>query len=388
MRVPTVDRRFLQDFLERSLSFPSPLTDQAESDPQLGLFLRDVVGAAMNDIGMGEVGYDAMGNVCGRLTGTDAADDGLLVVGFGMTHPAGAMPDPFRPRIVDGSEFGVQGSVMMGRGAGEQKGPLAAALTALKAVIDSGATPRRDLYLLALASGETGRHDAIRSALDHFAPAVSASVLVVCTGNDIVVAHKGRVDLTVVVKGKAAHSSSPWLGVSAIDGAVAVLDRVAALDPGPPDPTLGPRSITPVAVETGPRASHTVPAVAELRLDWRLLPGDTPEWAQHLLEDELGGLEPYQIEVLGGDYMYPSEIDPDSPLVAGLSSAVAAVTGRHPELLRISAASDTGYVNSRGIPSVLFGPGDITRAHTDEDFVRLDEAVDSARALARFMVDG
>jgi acetylornithine deacetylase len=99
----------------------------------------------------------------------------------------------------------------------------------------------------------------------------------------------------------------------------------------------------------------------------------------------LDGLDPYEIVVEAGDHMYPSEVDTSSGVVTSLAAAVEAVQGRRPELLRISAATDTGYVNRRGIPAVLFGPGDISRAHTDDDLVALDEASDSARALARLM---
>jgi len=382
---PSVDTAFLQDFLERSLAFSTPLTDQGESDPRLQAFLRDLLGAEMTDVGIEDVGFDPMGNVCGRIAGADPHDDGLLVVGYAMTHPAATMPEPFRPRVLDGSAFGVEGSVVVGRGAGEQKGPLASALAAFKAIAEVGESPRRDLYLMGLASGETGRHDAIRSALDHFGPRVSGCVIVVCTSNDVVVAHKGRIDLTILVKGKAAHSSSPWLGINAIDGARIVLERLATIDPGDADPELGPRSITPTSLRTGPRATHTVPSEAELTLDWRLLPGDDPQWAKGLLERALTGLDPYVTVVEAGDHMYPSEVDTSAGVVTSLAAAVEAVEGRRPELLRISAATDTGYVNRSGIPAVLFGPGDISRAHTDDDLVALDEAVDSARALARLM---
>lgn len=386
MTDPEVDSRFLQDFLVRSLECPTPLTDAGERDPQLSLFLRDLLGAELTSIGLSDVGYDGMGNVCGRIRGADSETEGLLVVGFGMTHPAADMPDPFSPRVVDGSRYGSSGSMMVGRGAGEQKGPLASAVAAFRAIIDLGVSPRRDLYLIGLASGETGRHDAIRSALDHFRPNVSGCVIAVCTSNDIVVAHKGRIDLRVRVVGKAAHSSSPWLGINAIEGARMVLERVAAIEPGAADVELGPRSITATLLETRPKASHTVPADATIVFDWRLLPGDSPEWAEGLLRVALSDIDRFGIEVHRGDYMYPSQVDGDADVVAGLAAAIGEVKGAPPRLLRIPAASDTGYVNRQGIPAVLFGPGDITLAHTDDDIVSLGEAVEAARILARWML--
>ncbi len=168
-------------------------------------------------------------------------------------------------------------------------------------------------------------------------------------------------------------------------GAGAVLQRIEDLDLGTADPDLGSRSVTPVALETRPKATHTIPSQAELLVDWRLLPGDTPDWAVSRLIEALAGLEPYDIEVEAGDLMYPSEVPKDSWLVEALSASVERVTGSSPDLLRISAATDSGYLNNHGIPAVLFGPGDLAKAHTDADYVSLDEAVDSARVLADWM---
>lgn len=163
------------------------------------------------------------------------------------------------------------------------------------------------------------------------------------------------------------------------------LQRLDGIDLGEPHPKLGPRSVTPVSLLTRPKASHTVPSEAELLIDWRLLPGDTPEWAISRLADALAGLDPYEIHIEAGDLMHPSEVPPDSWLVKALSSSVERMTGSRPDLVEISAATDSGYLNSHGIPAVLFGPGDISKAHTDADYVSLDEAVAAARALADFM---
>lgn len=371
---------YLQDVLERAIAFPSPLTELGEAEPQVLAFLSEFLAPEMRSLQF-DVQLDQMGNVLGSIEGAQRDGKPLLIVVFAMTHPAATMPDPYTPKVVDGADFGAEGLVVLGRGAGEQKGPLAAVLTTFHSLKTKGARPMNDVFLLGLASGETGRHDAIRFALDHFQLQAGGAIIAVCAGNDIVVGHKGRIDVRVLIKGKASHSSSPWLGVNALEGARVVLERVADLDLGEPDPALGPRSVTPTALETRPKASHTVPAEAELTLDWRLLPGDTPEWAIGHLREVLADIEPWQIEVEPGDYMLASDVSEDSEIVKSLTEAIRGVAGRDPELMRISAATDTGYLNNRGIPAVLFGPGDIARAHTDEDLLVLEEGLASAAIL-------
>ena len=382
-----VDSQYLVDFLSRAISYPTPVTDEGEQDNQILGFLEELIATELELIGLDFVDFDEMGNVCGRLDGSDRNQPPLLLVGFSMTHPAASMSDAFAPRLADGSEFGAHGEVVVGRGAGEQKGPLATAVAALEALKKAGERPVCDVNLVCLASGETGRHDAIRSAIEHFRLEPAGAVVAVCTGNDIVIGHKGRIDIEVTIHGSSAHSSSPDLGVNALEGAAEVMARVRGIDTGEPDPDLGPRTLTPVRLETFPNATHTIPAEARLMLDCRLLPGDTPESMVSRVTGALAEIEPFRVETKAGDAMYPSDVPADSWLVESLASSVERAKGSRPSLLRISAATDSGYLNSHGIPAVLFGPGDITKAHTDQDYVVVDEAVTAARSLVQFMTN-
>lgn len=380
-----VDRRYLVEFLSRAIAYPTPVTSEGESDNQVLGFLEELMATALEMLGLDFVDFDEMGNVCGRLNGADRGQPPLLLVAFSMTHPAASMSGAFSPRLADGSEFGEKGQVVVGRGAGEQKGPLAAVVASLEALKRSGDRPTCDVYLLCLASGETGRHDAIRSAIEHFRLEPAGAVVAVCTSNDIVVGHKGRVDVEISIHGRSAHSSSPDLGINALEGAAEAMARFRRIDLGDPDREMGPRTVTPIRLETHPDAAHTIPSLARLQLDCRLLPGDTPESMLAQVADALEGIERFRVDVKAGDFMYPSDVPADSWLVESLAKAVERATGSSPTLLRISAATDSGYLNNHGIPAVLFGPGDIRRAHTDEDYIVIDEAVAAARSFVNFM---
>ena len=383
---PGVDSRYLVDFLSRAVAYPTPITDEGEQDDQVLGFLEELMATELELLGLDFVDFDEMGNVCGRLNGINRTRPPLLLVGFSMTHPAASMTDPFTPRILDGSELGEQGQVVAGRGAGEQKGPLASVVAALEALKRSDERPVSDVHLVCLASGETGRHDAIRSAIEHFRIEPAGAVVAVCTSNDIVIGHKGRVDVEVTIRGRSAHSSSPELGVNALEGAFEVMARLGSIALGDPDPDLGVRTLTPVGLETLPKASHTIPDVARLLLDCRLLPGDTPESIVSLVAEALEEMAPLRVETKAGDAMLPSDVPADSWLVESLAKSVERVVGARPSLLRIAAATDSGYLNSQGIPAILFGPGDITKAHTDEDYVSIDEAVSAAQTLVELML--
>ncbi len=383
---PRVDSRYLVDFLSRAIAYPTPVTDDGEEDDQVLGFLEELMATELERLGLDFVDFDEMGNVCGRLDGADRSQPPLLLVGYSMTHPAASMADAFAPRIIDGSELGEQGQVVEGRGAGEHKGPLASAMAAVEAFKRSGDRPASDVHLICLASGKTGRHDAIRSAIEHFRLEPAGAVVTACTGNDIVIGHKGRVDVEVTIRGHSAHSGSPELGINALEGAAEVIARVGSIESGDPDPDLGTRTLTPVGLESFPKAAHTIPDVARVLVDCRFLQGDVPESVVSLVAEAVEEMDPFRVETKARDVMFPSDVPADSWLVESLAKAVERAAGVPPSLLRISATSDSGYLNSHGIPAVLFGPGDNAKTHTDDDYVPVDEAVSAARSLVNLMM--
>ena len=114
-----------------------------------------------------------------------------------------------------GAPYGLPGEVVLGKGLSEQKAPLAAILVALEAMFASGVDLRGQLVFLCCVSGETGRHDAIRSIIE--ATGVRADMAVLNgTGNRISLGNRGRVDVTVTVHGSPCHSSRPEEGCNAI----------------------------------------------------------------------------------------------------------------------------------------------------------------------------
>src|SRR5262249_59337625 len=110
-----------------------------------------------------------------------------------------------------------------GRGVSEQKGPLAAALAAVKAAADRLPLRGRLIFTVSTA-GETGRHDAALSICDALGFAPRLAVIVIGTTSRVAIANKGRIDAIITIRGKASHSSTPLVGVNAIDGARRVLD--------------------------------------------------------------------------------------------------------------------------------------------------------------------
>ncbi len=80
----------------------------------------------------------------------------------------------------------------------------------------------------------------------------------------------------------------------------------------------------------------------------------------------------------------PLEIHPDHPLPRALSAAVAQVRGETPCVSSWGAFTDGALLQAAGIPAVIFGPGDVRLAHTDEEHIALTELVEAAEIYALF----
>lgn len=256
------------DLLNRLLSVPSEQTALMEREPAVTSFIAEVVAPLVRAAGLDPV-LDDMGNLTAQI-GTGQAPRRLLLT-YAMTHAAAGMTDAYTPEVRDGAGYGISGSVVRGRGACEQKGALAAALDALRLLAAGGGPELGTLIFACCTAGETGTHDAARRILDRLPADISEAVVAVGTDGDVCAGNKGRVDVTVTVRGRASHSSSPGRGLNAIVGAVRVLQCLASMRTEPPDRWLGEPTVTPTSVHTWPDATHTVQDTAVLTIDRRLV---------------------------------------------------------------------------------------------------------------------
>jgi len=276
---------------------------------------------------------------------------------------------------------------LVGRGASEQMGALAALLLAANALAEDTVArgePAADLVFAVSCAGETGSHEHVRYLVEDDGIRPTAAVLGLGTDNRVCLGNKGRVDVVVEVRGRASHSSLPAQGINAIVGAQAVLERLAAVDTGPPDPHLGAATLTPTAIESWPKASHTVPDRVRLVLDRRLLPGQEPEDAVAAIRTALANLPPWAVTVEQGAYQYASKLAPDAPLARQAVTALRAV-GAPGETFYLPAALDAGYLRRAGAEALMLGPGDPAQAHTADEQVALDDVVLAAEAYYRLV---
>lgn len=371
----------VKHLIVKLLQHPSPQTELLEAEPQVLALVRNVVKPELEQSGLKPF-VDGIGNLILHVKGR-ARTDRLMLVGYAMCAAPSTMQNPYSGEILDGTPFKLEGECAWGRGACEQKGSLAAMMAAVKFIGAGKVELPSDLYFVVSVAGETGRHDALKHVLDH--NNVEADWCVIDGPPEIQLGNKGRVDVLVTVRGKQAHSSRPWEGINAIDGAVKVLDKLKRLMPYPETrshPELGKVSLTPNAIESFPKATHTIQSECRIMFDRRLLPGDEPEKAIRQMREAIGTIEPFNIDVQPRDFMYPSEVEKDAEVVRALEHGIRTMLGYQPEFSYSTAANDTGLFNFCGIQAINYGARDVRFQHTDHDLVALNSVFNAAKVFA------
>lgn len=369
---------------------PSPQTDLLEDEPQLREFMKVALLPRMQQLGFRNVRQDAMGNLIAEL-GAARAGRSLMLVTHAMNQPASTMPDPYGGTVIDASAHGLPGEAVLGKGASEQKGTMAAMLHAIEAVTAAGVQIEGRLVFVCCVSGETGKHDAIRHVVEHEGIRTDLAFVY---GNhlQLQLGNRGRVDAKIVVHGRAGHSSRPNDSANAVTGAMEVLRQLREKIPNDrAHPQLGTAWLTCNRIESFPRSTHTVQDRCEIGLDRRLLPGEDPDAALAEIAravatvdgwpDPVSGI-PFRIEVLKGAVMYPSLVSEDAKVVRLLKRGCEAMLGEAPAGFYGQSAHDQGYLNHVGIETVNFGSGEQKFAHTDWDMASVDKTYAAAKVYA------
>jgi len=287
--------------------------------------------------------------------------------------------DPFRPEIREGRLFG--------RGSCDTKASMAVFLYLIAHYASSPTRLSRPLVFAATVDEEDRQTGAYR-LLDHdFGVEIGAAVVGEPTLCRLIHAHKGLIRFQLESRGRAAHASSPWLGDNAIVRMGRVLGRLAVLidelGRRSGHPRLGQPTLSPGTIRGG-SAVNVVPDRCLLELDRRLIPGETADGAVDEVLALLDG-EPHM--TLTRLYDRPALDTPaDAPLVRAFGKAVQA-GGRDPRPEVAGYLTNAVAFVERGIPSIVFGPGDVAPAHTDHEFVELEELEAAEHILRHFLDD-
>ena len=378
---------------------PSPQTELLEDEPQLKVFIATAVEPRLRAMGIDNIRRDAMGNLIAEL-GENVTGRSLMLITNAMNQPQSTMVNAYAGDVDDGAKYDLPGEVVLGKGVSEQKASMAAMLTAVEAVLKSGIPIKGRLVVLCCLSGETGKHDAIRSVVE--GEGVRTDIAVI-GGQSLILSmgNRGRIDTFITVHGNPSHSSKPHEGCDAVTGAMELIRLLREnVDLSREHPDLGKATMAITHLRSFPDSTHTIQDRVDLTVDRRLLPGEDPDEAFAVIEGIARRLEGmtdpasgknWKVEVRKGPFMYPSLVPPEGPAVRLITESCKEILGHEPERYYSPSAFDQGYLNHVGIECVNFGPGEYRFAHTDLDMASVtrtrDAALIHARVILRYLND-
>ncbi len=331
-------------------------------------------------------------NIVAVLPGDGAAERVLLLEVHQDTVPvAGMTIDPWGAELRQGRLYG--------RGAADVKGSMAAMLCAVRRLQQEAPSPRPTVVLACTVNEEFGYTGAARLCRlwqDEPHPLLprkpEACVVAEPTLLHVVVAHKGAVRWKCVTRGKAAHTCNPELGRNAIFAMAPVLQALQryhqqVLSRREPHPLCG-RPTLSVGIIRGGVAVNTVPDRCEIQVDRRLIPGETAAEAVAELVRYLEQQPDVDHEHLEHDHSLFS----GEPLVEGanrplaeklLASARTVLPDR--QMIGVAYGTDAAVIAASGVPCVVFGPGSIDQAHTQDEWIALEQLQQGAEVLYHFL---
>ncbi|MCJ8507146.1 acetylornithine deacetylase [Rhizobium lemnae] len=292
--------------------------------------------------------------------------------------------DPFRLTDRDGR--------LTGRGTTDMKGFLACMLAAVPLFQAAGL--KRPVHLAFSYDEEIGCRGVphmIARLPDLCAPP-KGCIVGEPTDMRPVLSHKGKQAIEITFTGKAAHSSQPALGENALYPAAELIlfirDLLARMEAeGPFDTRFSPPSSTIVAgIVLGGSAVNIIPDLCRLAFEVRSVPGVAPQDVSakvleklHLLlgSAEAAGrkISATWTELSSYPALAPTQDAAFVDIVERLSGGLA--------IPSVSYGTEAGLFQEAGIPSIVCGPGSITRAHRPDEYILRDELAACMTMLQR-----
>jgi putative selenium metabolism hydrolase len=342
-----------------------------------------LVGQRMADLGYDEVRHDRSGNTVGILRGRRPGP--RLLVDIHADTVAVTSPDRWQH-----APFGAElaGGRIYGRGACDIKGGLAAAVTGLSGL--SREEFAGEIMVAVTTAEEMIEGAATRAVLAQGKP--DYCVVVEPTGLAVGRAQKGRAGVRLQTRGVSAHTSRADLGVNAVYAMLPAVEAVRRL-PALQDDLLGPGVIELVEMISEPFPGNSiVPDGCRVRFDCRLVRGETPGSLLERFRGAAGDgvavdLWPVTVPLFTGEVLQSQDFHAAWALPSGhplVETAVRAArqAGLPGELFAAPYCCNASAAAALGIPTIIFGPGDIGRAHAVDEWIGAGEVSDGAKAFA------
>jgi succinyl-diaminopimelate desuccinylase len=307
--------------------------------------------------------------------------------------------DPFAAVVKDGRVYG--------RGACDMKGGLAASIIAVEALIDTAAKLPGTLEISGTVDEESGGFGGVHYLAERgwfSAPRVDHVIIPEPLNVDrVCIGHRGVWWAEIETHGRMAHGSMPFLGDCAVRHMSAVIERferelypklaarhteMPVVPSGARHSTLNINSIHGGLAEMPGYPAAVVPDSCRMVIDRRLLieetidsvKGEVVELLEQLVKDRAG----FRYDIRDIFEVRPTMADRNGPVARSTAAAIRRVIGRDPQFICSPGTYDQKHIDRVGKlrDCIAYGPGILDLAHQPDEYVVIEDMVDSAKVMA------
>lgn len=350
-----------------------------------------------NLVGVKSGKYDLAGK--GSVGDAGAQGKSLILNGHVDVVPPGDIScwddDPLSGKYAQGKVFG--------RGSLDMKGGLSAAITAIKVLQELSFTNYGDIIFASVCGEETGGSGAFALVED----GISADGCIILEPTKLKICHvqSGCHTFKLTIRGCSIHACMAYKGINAIDKFYMIYDALKIMDRCRHERFGGeyaayyenPDNIAPLNVGTISAGEwpSSVPDRLEAHGRMGIFPGETVEEMHSEFEATVRTaaagdpwLSENQPEIEWYEGLFePASTDADSNLVNTLAASHRDMFGRALEFEAATYGSDMRifslYTN---IPTVMYGPGDVSLAHTVNEYIEIDDVLEAVCSIALMIV--
>ncbi len=334
---------------------------------------------------------DGRPNIIAKIAGSGNGKS-LMLTGHMDTVPAYDMHiEPFSGEIKEGRVYG--------RGAVDMKGPLASMIMTLIAMKRAKIELKGDLIFVGVIEEEYksfGTEYLVKNG-----PKTDAAIVGEPSQLNIAAGHRGLEWLEITIQGKAAHGGTANKGVNAISKAAKFINKVEeVLIPQFSERThdlIGPPTLNFGVIKGGTQPS-SVAGECKIQIDRRWTPLETLDQVFEDLnkiidelhredEDFNASLERIPSNMATMDHK-PMEISLDHPIVKKLEDVAEVVREKKADIISFPGWTDASLISNFGnIDTVVFGPGDISCAHSEVEYIDIEEAYQGYLIYSLVVID-
>jgi acetylornithine deacetylase/succinyl-diaminopimelate desuccinylase-like protein len=318
----------------------------------------------MKKVGFDKVWFDKMGNVIGQI---GRGKTKIMIDSHVDTVQVGDRSqwkwDPFKGKFENGKIYG--------RGACDQRTSVASMVYAGKAIKQLKLTGDYTLWVVG---------------------SVMEVVITEPTHLCVYRGHRGRMEITVTVKGRSCHASAPERGDNPITKMADIVKEIDKLNRGglKYDKFLGVGTVAVTAIECKTPSFNAVADECTIHLDRRMTKGESPSYCVKEIQ-KLPSVKKWKgkVEILkydavawtglkvGQEKYFPTWVlEPNHPLVrAGVKAGTIAL-GKKPVVDKWTFSTNgVATAGRHGIPTIGFGPQHEIYAHQTNEVVPVDALI-------------